>query len=71
MPKKGNGQSLKEYRVSGTFGSLNGTTPGQNLEPFNVKASSLVGAVGRGAREGRKQLAKGRFTTVTIIVEAN
>ena len=68
MPKKGNGQSLKEYRISGWFGSPG--KAGANLTPFTVKASSLVGAVGRGAREGRKQIPKSRFTEVTINVES-
>lgn len=67
MPKKGNGESLKEYRVSGWFGNAQA---GQNLETFTVKASTLVGAVGRGAREGRKQIAKGRYSQATINVEA-
>lgn len=69
MPKKGNGDSLKEYRISGWFGG-SGTNNGANLEPFVVKASNLTGAVGRGAREGRKQIPKGRFTQATITVEA-
>lgn len=69
MPKKSDGASLKEFRVSGWFGGSGGHN-GQNLEPFIVKASSLVGAVGRGAREGRKQIAKGRYTQATLNVEA-
>lgn len=67
MPKIGNGQSLKEYRVSGWFGSPG--KAGVNMDAFVVKASSLVGAIGRGAREGRKRIAKSRFTEATITVE--
>lgn len=68
MPRQGNGESLKEFRISGWFGSPG--QAGQNLEPFVVKASNIQGAIGRGAREGRKQIAKGRFTEATITVEA-
>ena len=67
MPKKGNGQSLKTYTVSGWFGKKD--SPGETILPFSVQASSLVGAVGRGAREARKLLPKGRYTLVTINVE--
>lgn len=68
MPRKGNGESLKTYRVTGWFGSVG--QPGQTLAEFTVKASNLVGAVGRGAREGRKLISKGRYTMATINVEA-
>ena len=67
MPKKGSGESLKSFSVSGWFGSEN--LPGERVEEFTVKASSLVGAVGRGAREARKKI-KGRYTMATINVEA-
>ncbi len=67
MPKKGNGQSLKSFTVSGWFGKKD--SPGETIAPFEVKASSLVGAVGRGAREARKLIPKGRYTLVTINVE--
>lgn len=68
MPRLGQGQSLKTYRVSGWFGNLTGA--GENVAPFIVKASTLVGAVGRGAREARKQITKGhRYNQATITVE--
>lgn len=66
MPKLGDGQSLKTFRVSGWFGSPG--KAGANIGAFEVKASSLQGAVGRGARLARKQV-KGRFTEATITVE--
>jgi hypothetical protein len=68
MPRIGNGNSLRTYRVSGWFGPRQGQ--GENFGPLIIKASTLVGAAGRAAREGRKQLAKGkRYTQVTINVE--
>ncbi len=68
MPKLGNGQSLKNYRVTGWFGNLTGA--GENIAPFVVKASTLVGAVGRGARLARKTITKGhRYNQATITVE--
>ena len=67
MPKKGNGQSLKTFTVSGWYGSEN--QPGQRVEAFTVQASNLVGAVGRGARVARKGII-GKFTMATINVEA-
>lgn len=67
MPKKGNGDSLKQYRAFGWFGSEN--TPGERVEEFIVTASTLTGAVGRAAREARKKI-KGRYTMATINIES-
>lgn len=68
MPKKGNGQSLRQYQCDGWFGSKN--QAGVKVDPFTVQASTLVGAVGRAAREARKKIQKGRYTMATINIEA-
>ena len=64
MPKKTDGKSLKTFNATVWMAGKNGDVAGQNLE-LTVRASNLQGAVGRAAREARKQL-KGRFVEATV-----
>lgn len=64
MPKKTDGKSLKTFNATVWMAGKNGDVAGQTLE-LTVRASNLQGAVGRAAREARKQL-KGRFVEATV-----
>lgn len=65
MPKTTDGKSLKEFECTVWFG--NQSKPGFNSGFFIVKASNLVGAVGRAARQARLK-AKGKFSMATVNV---
>lgn len=67
MPKNAGGKTLKEWKAIVDFSTLSGHVPGKRVE-VTIKASTLIGAVGRAAREARK-LTFGKFNTCTVVVE--
>lgn len=66
MPRKTDGKSLRPYNADVWFAGKNTDVAGQRLQ-LTVYACNIQGAVGRAAREARKQL-KGRFVEATITV---
>lgn len=64
MPRKTDGKSLKQFYAKVWYAGRNEDVKGQEVE-LTIMASNLQGAVGRAAREARKQL-KGRFVEATV-----